>query len=176
MTTSVASMRAAKGLLGLLNLHRLMTSRRIYVRTVYAAQHSTHRREIQTVENWPKTQRQPHATFSSPHISRMWFQKGANNQQNNGGGDNLVDQSESPESATAPPSSDAMAPATSAHSGGSSTATTRSGRRGHRKNTNDKKSVPVVRTDATSSRDGPNLSTIVEEADESMCSELASER
>ena len=108
----------------------------------------------------------------------MWFQKGANNQEHNDGGDNLVDPSESPESATAPPSSYAMAPATSAHTvtGGSSTATTRSGRRGHRKTTNDKKSVPVVRTDATSSRDGPNLSTIVEEADESMCSELASER
>lgn len=102
----------------------------------------------------------------------MWFQpKGANNQQRDAERDNLADQpTTSVEQAAPPPSSDAMAPAKSAHAGGSLTPTTRSGS-GHRKTTNDKKSVPVV-----SSGDGPNLSTIVEETDESMCSDLASER
>ena len=105
-------------------------------------------------------------------ISTMWFQpKGANNQQRDAERDNLADQpTSSVEQAAPPSSSDAMAPAKSAHAAGSLTSTTRSGR-GHRKTTNDKKSVPVV-----SSGDGPNLSTIVEEADESMRSDLASER
>ena len=106
-------------------------------------------------------------------LSTMWFQpKGANNQQRDAERDNLGDQpSPSVEQAAPPPSSDAMEPAKSAHAGGSLTSTTRSGR-GHRKTTNDKKSVPA----SSGAGDGPNLSTIMEEADESMCSDLTSER
>ena len=112
--------------------------------------------------------------YGSQHLSTMWFQpKGANNQQRNAErDDNLGDHpSPSVEQAAPPPSSDAMEPAKSAHAGGSLTSTTRSGR-GHRKTTNDKKSVPV----SSGAGDGPNLSTIMEEADESMCSDLTSER
>ena len=142
------------------------------------------RNEIQTVENQkerPTFKRNDIDTvpafsstgYGSQHLSTMWFQpKGANNQQRNAERDNLGDHpSPSVEQAAPPPSSDAMEPAKSAHAGGSLTSTTRSGR-GHRKTTNDKKSVPV----SSGAGDGPNLSTIMEEADESMCSDLTSER
>lgn len=91
----------------------------------------------------------------------------------------LADQSEqstwseeSSEPAAAPPTADAMAPAISTHA---KVPTTRCGAR--RETTNDKNSVPVVpvRSDATPS-DRLNLSTIIEEVNESMCSELTSER
>ena len=147
----------------------LTTSRRIGVRTyIFGADPNRQTKETQDGAG-------NHIYFHpalSHNISTMWFQpKGANNQQRDAERDNLADQpTSSVEQAAPPPSSDAMAPAKSAHAAGSLTSTTRSGR-GHRKTTNDKKSVPVV-----SSGDGPNLSTIVEEADESMCSDLASER
>lgn len=142
---------------------RFLTLCAVHVRTVPTFRRSKPSKPRETQDG---------TTFFIHSISTMWFQpKGTNNQQRDAEREHLADQpTSSAEQAAPPPSSDAMAPAKSAHAVGSSTSTTRSGS-GHRKPTNDKKSVPVV-----SSGDGPNLSTIVEEADESMCSDLASER
>ena len=102
------------------------------------------------------------------HISysTMWFQqlRGANKQRNAGGGNRTADPS---------PGSAAISSANAVVPPPTTTAQDSSTMRSVDQITNDQKSVPVDDNANSENTNGrPDLSTIVEEADEDMCSDL----
>ncbi len=108
-------------------------------------------------------------TTTRSHSPTMWFQqlRGANIQRNAGGGNRTADPS--PGSAAISSANAVVPPPTTAQD--SSTM------RSVDQVTNDQKSVPVDDNGNSENTNGrPDLSTIVEEADEDMCSDLTSGR
>ena len=124
--------------------------------------------KIQTAQN-EKTVfagNEPHINHRSHYLTvTMWFQqlRGATKQRNAGGGNRTADQS--PASAAISSADAVVSPPTTAQD--SSTM------RSVDLITNDQKSVPVDDNGNSENTNGrPDLSTIVEEADEDMCSDL----